>query len=140
VIYWLDAQSPPQLAEWLRETFSVEALALRDLGLRDAKDEEIFQKARQPKIVIISKDSDFVELVLRFGSPPQLLWVTCGNVTDKRLQNLFPKVFPRAQELLASGEAIVELGDICTLSPRPGYYAPIRFFGTLAHLSQSQPL
>jgi len=41
-----------------------------------------------------------------------LLWVTCGNVTNRRLQNLLTQVFPRAQELLSSGEAVVEIADL----------------------------
>ncbi|MDO9049593.1 MAG: DUF5615 family PIN-like protein [Methylobacter sp.] len=114
MIYWIDAQLPPQLADWLRQTFNVEAYALRDLQLRDAEDEQIFQKARQQGIVIISKDSDFVEMVLRLGTPPQLLWVTCGNVTNRRLQNILIQVFPRAQELLSKGEAVVEITDLET--------------------------
>ncbi|MEE7625525.1 DUF5615 family PIN-like protein [Methylobacter sp. Wu8] len=112
MIFWIDAQLPPQLASWLSQTFKVEAYALRDLQLRDAEDERIFQKARQQGIVLISKDSDFVEMVLRLGTPPQLLWVTCGNVTNRRLQNLLTQVFPRALELLVSGEAIVEIADL----------------------------
>lgn len=114
MIYWIDAQLPPQLASWLRDTFNVEAYALRDLGLRDAEDEEIYQKARQKNIVIISKDSDFVEMILRLGVPPQMFWVTCGNVTNKRLQSLFSQVFLRGQALLAAGEAIVEIADLDT--------------------------
>ena len=112
MIFWIDAQLPPQLASWLSRTFRVEAYALRDLHLRDAEDDQIFQKARHQGIVVISKDSDFVEMVLRLGAPPQLLWVTCGNVTNCRLQNLLTQLFPRAQELLASGEAIVEIADL----------------------------
>ena len=112
MIYWIDSQLPPQLASWLSQTFNVEAYALRDLDLRDAEDEQIFQKARQQGIVIMSKDSDFVDMVLRFGVPPQLLWVTCGNVTNQRLQNLLAQIFPRAQELLVSGEAVVEIADL----------------------------
>jgi predicted nuclease of predicted toxin-antitoxin system len=107
MIYWVDAQLPPQLADWLRWTFKVEAYALRD-----AEDEQIFHQARQAGIVLISKDSDFVEKVLRLGTPPQLLWVTCGNVTNRRLQSLFIQVFPKARQLLATGEAIVEIADI----------------------------
>lgn len=42
MIYWIDAQLPPQLAKWLNLTFNVEAYALRDLNLRDAEDEHIF--------------------------------------------------------------------------------------------------
>jgi predicted nuclease of predicted toxin-antitoxin system len=37
---------------------------LRDLNLRDAEDAEIFEKAHQDGIVIISKDSNFVEIIL----------------------------------------------------------------------------
>ncbi|MEH1859381.1 MAG: DUF5615 family PIN-like protein [Nostoc sp.] len=43
---WIDAQLPPTLALWLTATFDLEATALRELGLRDAKDVEIFEAAR----------------------------------------------------------------------------------------------
>lgn len=105
-------------ADWLRWTFKVEAHSLRDLGLRDAEDEVIFQQAQQAGIVLISKDSDFVEMVLRLGTPPQLLWVTCGNVTNRRLQSLLTQVFPKAQQLLAAGEAIFDMNSIVINAPR----------------------
>lgn len=108
--FWVDAQLPPMLAEWLSTEYRVDAHSLRDLGLRDASDIEIFQAARTAQTVVISKDSDFVELVSRHGPPPQLLWVTCGNVTNERLQVVFGKTFPDALESLASGQAIVEVG------------------------------
>jgi predicted nuclease of predicted toxin-antitoxin system len=109
VKFWVDAQLPPQLATWLAAEFRVEASSLRDLGLRDAADLEIFQQARQPGIVLISKDGDFVDLVSRFGPPPQLLWVTCGNVTNRRLQAVFGSAGHAAINLLAEGQAIVEI-------------------------------
>ena len=108
--FWVDAQLPPLLAEWLSKEYAVEALSLRDLGMRDATDIEIFQAAHRAQAVVISKDSDFVELVSRHGSPPQLLWVTCGNVTNRRLQSVFGKTFSQALALLASGQSIVEVG------------------------------
>ena len=43
---WLDAQFAPSLADWLNEHFSVSARALRDLGLRDAEDQQIFDAAQ----------------------------------------------------------------------------------------------
>jgi predicted nuclease of predicted toxin-antitoxin system len=36
---------PPALAQWLIDTFGLEAAALRDLGLRDVQDLEIFEAA-----------------------------------------------------------------------------------------------
>ncbi len=71
MIVWIDAQLPPALAHWLTETFEVTALSLRDLGLRDAKDIEIFEAARQPNTIIMTKDSDFVDLACRLGTPPK---------------------------------------------------------------------
>jgi len=109
VKFWVDAQLPPQLAAWLAAEFQVEANSLRDLGLRDAADLEIFQQAGQPGIVLISKDSDFVDMVSRFGPPPQLLWVTCGNVTNRRLQAVFGSAGRAAMNLLEEGQAIVEI-------------------------------
>lgn len=41
MIVWVDAQLPPQVAAWLSETFNVDAIAVRDPGLRDASDKII---------------------------------------------------------------------------------------------------
>jgi predicted nuclease of predicted toxin-antitoxin system len=72
---WIDAQLPPTLARWLSDTFGVSATALRDLGLRDAQDTEIFDAARANFAVIMTYDSDFVDLVCRLGTPPQIIAV-----------------------------------------------------------------
>ncbi|MCC7312248.1 MAG: DUF5615 family PIN-like protein [Sulfuritalea sp.] len=108
--FWVDAQLPPALAAWLSERYGVEAVSLRDLGMRDATDGEIFDAARQAGVVIMSKDSDFVDLVSRHGMPPQLLWVTCGNVTNRKLQTVFDKTFAEALSALSGGQPIVEIG------------------------------
>ena len=109
--FWIDAQLPPTLATWLTATFNVEAQALREIGLRDAKDEEIFEAAQQNNVVIMTKDSDFVDLVCRLGKPPQILWITCGNVTNRNLKKILTVTFEQAIAQLQSGVAIVEIGD-----------------------------
>ena len=109
---WVDAQLPPSLAAWLQETFTVEAFSLRDLGLRDAPDQLIFEAARQEGegLVIMSKDSDFVDLVCRLGGPPQIVWLTCGNVTNRNLRQLLSATFLDAVAELEKGERVVEIG------------------------------
>ncbi|NET59056.1 MAG: hypothetical protein F6K47_23810 [Symploca sp. SIO2E6] len=81
MIFWLNAQLPPSLSPWLTDTFGVNALSLRDLDLREAQDIYIFNSARANGLgtVIITKDRDFIDLVIRQGIPPQILWLTCGN-------------------------------------------------------------
>jgi predicted nuclease of predicted toxin-antitoxin system len=108
---WVDAQLPPNLANWLSVTFGLETAALRDLSLRDAKDIEIFEAARAENAVIMTKDSDFIDLVCRLGIPPQILWLTCGNVTNRNLRQLLTATLPDALEELRQGEIIVEISN-----------------------------
>lgn len=109
---WVDAQLPQALASWMNCTFAVSAIALKDLGLRDAQDFAIFEAARVPGFVIMTKDSDFVDLVCRLGAPPQILWITCGNVTNRALQQLLLLTFPAALEQLHQGATIVEISRL----------------------------
>jgi predicted nuclease of predicted toxin-antitoxin system len=48
---WADAQMSLAIATWISSTYAVRAVAIRDLGLRDAEDEEIFEAARPEKAV-----------------------------------------------------------------------------------------
>jgi predicted nuclease of predicted toxin-antitoxin system len=66
---WVDAQLPPTSANWLSVTFGLKTAALRDVSLRDAQDIEIFEAARAENAVIMTKDSDFINLVCRLGTP-----------------------------------------------------------------------
>jgi predicted nuclease of predicted toxin-antitoxin system len=111
VTFWLDAQLPPQLAPWLTTTFGVESYSLRFMGLHEAEDTDIFQKAKEANITLISKDEDFIALVQRLGIPPQLVWVTVGNLTNANLRNVFSRGFPTVLQLLENGADIVELGQ-----------------------------
>ena len=80
--------------------------------MRNASDLEIFKAAREANVTVISKDSDFVELAKRLGPPPQLVSLTCGNASNRRLRELFKKSFPDACKLLEAGAPVVEIGDI----------------------------
>ncbi|MCL6750429.1 DUF5615 family PIN-like protein [Nostoc sp. CCCryo 231-06] len=112
MMIWVDAHLSPAIATWITITFGITALALRDVGLRDAEDPEIFEAARARGVIFIAKDSDFADLVDRFGSPPQVILLTCGNTSNARLKEILNSTLPQALELLRSGEALVEIrGD-----------------------------
>ena len=72
---WLDAHLSPRLAEWMRESLGHDAVPIRDLGLRDAEDAEIFSRAREAQAILLTKDRDFAEMVVRQGSPPFVIWL-----------------------------------------------------------------
>lgn len=106
---WIDAHLSPAIATWITDTFDITTVALRDLVLRDAEDLEIFEAAKSQGIIFITKDSDFVELVERLDSPPQIIWLTCGNTSNTQLREILRATLPDALELLAAGEALVEI-------------------------------
>jgi predicted nuclease of predicted toxin-antitoxin system len=83
---WVDAHLSPAIATWMTDTLGVTAVALRDIGLRDAEDPEIFEAAKAQGVILMTKDSDFVDLVDRLDSPPQIIWLTCGNTSNARLR------------------------------------------------------
>ena len=112
MILWIDAQLSPALAPWVTTAFGLQTFALRDLGLRDASDHQIFLAAKQAGVVVVSKDSDFVELLERFGPPPQVIWLTCGNTSNANLQALLTATLPQAIALLESGEKLVEIAGV----------------------------
>jgi predicted nuclease of predicted toxin-antitoxin system len=107
---WVDAQLSPRTARWIAANFPVVATSLRDLGLRDSSDEDIFSAARVANAIVLSKDSDFVRLLEERGSPPKLLWLTCGNTSESALQQIFSKHLSTALSLFAGGEDLVEIG------------------------------
>lgn len=111
---WVDAQLSPAIARWLQITFGIEAVAVRDLGLLEAKDREIFLAARAAEAVVMSKDSDFVRLLEELGPPPQVVWVTCGNTSNARLREIFASAWPAAALLFQNGEPLVEISDRAT--------------------------
>lgn len=108
---WLDAQFSPVIAQWLSSTYGVDAVAVRDLKLRDARDRDIFLSAREAKAIILTKDRDLADLAIQLRSPPQVLWVTCGNTSNAKLKAILTKAWPAATSLLNAGEQIVEISD-----------------------------
>ncbi len=106
---WLDAQLPPKLTHYINYQFNVKAIAVRDLSLRDVSDMEIFNKAKEADAIIMTKDSDFVDLHFQFGAPPKIIIINCGNVTNQYLQIFLQERFSEALRLLRD-EAIVEIG------------------------------
>ena len=112
---WNDAQVSPALAQWMRHELEVDVVAVRDLGLRSAEDPNIFARARDHgAVVVFSKDSDFVDLVTRLGSPPQIIWLTCGNTSNAFLREILRDAWPHIAALPAAGEPLVEIGGRAT--------------------------
>jgi predicted nuclease of predicted toxin-antitoxin system len=71
---------------------------VRDVGLAQAQDQEIWTYAVEHGLAIVSKDEDFAERALLEGPPPKVVWIRLGNSTTTTASALFSAY---QQELLA---------------------------------------
>lgn len=106
---WVDAHISPGVAAWINEHYPYNAHSLRGIGLRDSRDAEIFEAARAANAVIISKDSDFLDLIEKFGSPPKLILLRCGNTSNQQLREIFRLHLQNAIRQLEGTESIIEI-------------------------------
>jgi len=59
-----------------------------EVGLADASDALIFEFAKKNNLVVVTFDSDFVDLNVVRGIPPKIIWIRTGNLTTKAVVNL----------------------------------------------------
>ena len=104
----VDAQLPPSLAQWLRDQ-GEDAVAVRDVNLRDADDRDIWKYASQWDAVIVTKDEDFASLARRDAAGPQVLWVRTGNIARAALLTTFEHAWGRLLPALQAGVRVVDL-------------------------------
>lgn len=89
----------------------MDAAHVNEIGYLASDDAVIFEAARDGgAMVVITKDDDFVRLLEQHGPPPQIVWVTCGNVRNAALRGVVMPVWPQVAALLAAGEPLVEIG------------------------------
>ncbi len=67
--------------------------------------------ARDARAVVLTKDRDLVDLVIQLGSPPQIIWITCGNTSNAKVKTILTGAWPTAAALVHAGEKIIELSD-----------------------------
>ena len=110
--FWVDAQLSPSIARWLINEYNVKAHSLRALELLDADDIDIFRAAKNADAVLITKDKDMVMLLDQLKQPPKIIWLTCGNTSNKAVKHIFGKNFQHiVQTLFIRDEPLIEVAD-----------------------------
>jgi len=108
MIFLIDVQLPPGLGRW-RVGQGHMAHHAFDLGLTDAPDTVLWQRALALGAVSITKDEDFIALRGRIPDGPVIIWVRLGNATNRTLIPWFAARFSAIEAALASGETLIEI-------------------------------
>jgi predicted nuclease of predicted toxin-antitoxin system len=104
----IDAQLPPSLAAALRQA-GCDAVAVREIGLREAKDAAIWNYALQNNGVILTKDEDFAERCMADDQAPVVIWLRIGNATNPELFGWFMPRWPSMLARLQAGDRLIEV-------------------------------
>ena len=104
----IDAQLPPCLAAALREA-GCDAVAVREIGLREAKDGAIWNHALQHDAAILTKDDDFAERCAASSHPPVIVWLRIGNATNPQLLDWFMPMLPAVLTRIHAGDRLIEV-------------------------------
>ena len=64
------------------------SLHVRDIGMKESDDSDIWDYAAQNGYIIVSKDSDFRQQSFMYGHPPKVIWVRVGNCSVSTIISL----------------------------------------------------
>jgi predicted nuclease of predicted toxin-antitoxin system len=104
--FLIDAQLPPALCDWFQQHGHEAEHVTARLG-GQTPDAQIAAYAAANRLILVTKDDDFA---LRF--PPeayQLVWLRCGNITNRALREWLEPRWSQLLVLLEAGDRLIEL-------------------------------
>ena len=105
----LDQNLAPRLATALAHRFPRIA-HVEDFGLQQKPDADIWRFAREGGWTIITKDSDFADLAILHGPPPQVIWIRLGNCPTARIMEVLEGACARILLLSTQpDQAVIEI-------------------------------
>ena len=108
--FLLDADMPISSAKVIR-SFGYDVVDVRDIGMRAATDQEIIHYALQNKRIIVTKDTDFGEIIRYPSHPGAIIFRLPYTYTSKELNKTLADFLNSVDDSkLANAIIIVELG------------------------------
>ncbi|SHI30679.1 Predicted nuclease, contains PIN domain, potential toxin-antitoxin system component [Hymenobacter daecheongensis DSM 21074] len=95
----LDENISWRLAAYLRPHCAA-VLHVRDVGLANSPDTTIWRYARQHGYDIVTKDEDFLRLVITEGFPPRVVAIQNAQVPAAKLAEFLLAKLPQLREFL----------------------------------------
>jgi predicted nuclease of predicted toxin-antitoxin system len=74
-------------------------------------DTEVWEFARQRRLVIVSKDADFSERIIMRQPPPWVVHLRVGNLRRREFHALVARVWPQVEALLKSHKLVNVYAD-----------------------------
>jgi len=95
-----DNNLSPRLPQRLADVFPG-AMHVAELGFERAGDVEVLEYASTSDCIIVTKDSDFNDLLLLQGLSARVVWIRIGNCTTAQIETVLRSNQTRIAELAA---------------------------------------
>jgi predicted nuclease of predicted toxin-antitoxin system len=82
---------------------------VEDIGLRHARDRDVWDFALKDGAVIITKDEDFVDHFRRQTDGPPIVWLRIGNASSRALLAWFTAALPSVIQRIDAGDKLIEV-------------------------------
>jgi len=76
------------------------SLHVVEVNLAEADDSDIWQYAKEHGFAIVSKNTDFQQRSLLYGSPPKFIWLRVGNCSTSAIEALLRRHSAAVQTFL----------------------------------------
>jgi predicted nuclease of predicted toxin-antitoxin system len=71
-----------------------------NLGMEQADDREVWVYAQRNNLIIVTRDSDYNELLVLYGSPPKVIWIRRGNCPTEVIETMLRSHTAEIQALM----------------------------------------
>ena len=82
-----DHNLSPKLVDRLADLFP-KSTHLYTLGMDQADDREVWNYAQSNGLTIVTRDSDYNELLVLLGFPPKVVWIRRGNCSTSTIETM----------------------------------------------------
>ena len=90
--FLFDQNISHRILRQLPEKFSG-STSVKQEGLINASDRQIFEYAKSKEFIIVTQDADFNELNAFLGFPPKIVWFRMGNLTTFEIVEILNNSF-----------------------------------------------
>ena len=93
--YLIDVNLPSRFSVWVSDEYE-HVVHIND----ELKDSEIWEYAKENSLTIVTKDTDFSDMIMLNNPPPRVIHIKIGNMKMREFHQLITKVWD----------------DVCTMS------------------------
>lgn len=97
----IDQNLSPKLVNKLNGIFP-DSKHLIDVGIDTAPDTTVWKFAKAHNFIILSKDTDFINLNVLYGFPPKIIWIQRGNCSTSQVLQIINDSFLKIKSFAGS--------------------------------------